>query len=657
MNQLPDLRSYPKFLKYISNQPGKYLALSTKYQGRWRDFFFTDFLVAQVWLEDQPKGADIYFCPVKLSQPRRKKEFCCESRYLWSDLDFVDPAQLPVKLRPTVAWESSPGRYQCLWELTKPQDPLRLQEVNRQLTYFIGADKGGWDLTQVLRIPGTVNYKYPSKPRVKLLWREESQYTLREVRRIITRGTETGISKDVSETTVTRAKTLRDYLHAYRGTLHSRTLTLLRATSSPVGKRSDILWSLAHSLAEQNIPKNDAYEMLRLSVWNKYKDRSDERQRLTHDIEEAYKTTKSVETVLDAEDNKQLPFISYNRFMAGGDREMGWLVDEFWTEASHGIVAGEPKTLKSTILMDLIVAVASGEPFLDQFEVRNPGPVIYIQNENSDPIVRDRFFKITSSLDLAGHTDIDEGNDKRNIYLPRDLPITLLNNSGFMFSDPHDLKAVELKIREVKPRLIAFDPLYLMFEGDVNSAQQLTPALSWLMYLKQTYNCAVILVHHWNKHGESKRGGQRMLGSTILHGWTESAWYLALNPDATTKQEIDGTEYSNVLVTCEREFRGAGIYPKVDFGISMRMGKEVENQLKDYSVTLLDHKHHEPIPSNRNKKIGRPKLESSSLEDKILAKAQELKTDSVIKISEALHHSRKVVRPILRKLQKEGKLL
>ena len=36
------------------------------------------------------------------------------------------------------------------------------------MTYTLGADKSGWDLTQVLRVPGTRNYKYPGGPTVEV---------------------------------------------------------------------------------------------------------------------------------------------------------------------------------------------------------------------------------------------------------------------------------------------------------------------------------------------------------------------------------------------------------------------------------------------------------------------------------------------------------
>jgi len=50
-----------------------------------------------------------------------------------------------------------------------------------------------------------------------------------------------------------------------------------------------------------------------------------------------------------------------------------------------------------------------------------------------------------------------------------------------------------------------------------------------------------------------------MLGSTTLHGWIESAWYLQ------TQEPKDG----KAIITVDREFRGAGLYGKVDLELEM----------------------------------------------------------------------------------------
>jgi len=135
-------------------------------EGGFRNFAYE--IPGEVHLPDTL--GDLYFAPNLFSRPKRRKEFVLPSWWLYADLDAIDPNV--INPRPTVAWQSSPGRFQCLWLGNRILHPQEHGELNKRLTYYIKADKGGWDATQVLRIPGTRNYKYPSKPKVKLLWTE-----------------------------------------------------------------------------------------------------------------------------------------------------------------------------------------------------------------------------------------------------------------------------------------------------------------------------------------------------------------------------------------------------------------------------------------------------------------------------------------------------
>src|SRR5690606_24439313 len=63
-----------------------------------------------------------------------------------------------------------------------------------------------------------------------------------------------------------------------------------------------------------------------------------------------------------------------------------------------------------------------------------------------------------------------------------------------------------------------------------------------------------------------------MLGSTTLHGWIESAWYLqVMEPDESQAVQVDQTSKAPASVIMTREFRNAGYYPKIE--LSLRMGE------------------------------------------------------------------------------------
>ena len=197
--------------------------------------------------------------------------------------------------------------------------------------------------------------------------------------------------------------------------------------------------------------------------------------------------------------------------------------------------------------------------------------------------MKDRFEKMLKHKGLVGK--IHRSSDTEfNVEWPPEIPFYMINQQSFMLSDPEHQEWLEEMVKREKPQLVVFDPLYLMFQGDISSAVDLFPILQFLLYLKNTYNCGMMVIHHYNKSGESKRGGQRMLGSTTLHGWIESAWYL---------QSIPQDEGDVAEVIMEREFRGAGLHHKLDIEIEMGdMGDP------HYDVRVEDY--HQPDSKGKN---------------------------------------------------------
>ena len=113
------------------------------------------------WVNLKYHGRSLYFCPQLLDEPRRKKENVKTCTCVWSDLDECDPNILDPK--PSIVIETSPGRHQALWLLDEPADPADAEDASHRIAYkyeAFGADKSGWDLTQLLRIPVTYNTKY-----------------------------------------------------------------------------------------------------------------------------------------------------------------------------------------------------------------------------------------------------------------------------------------------------------------------------------------------------------------------------------------------------------------------------------------------------------------------------------------------------------------
>jgi P4 family phage/plasmid primase-like protien len=111
-------------------------------------------------------GYNVWHCAHLLSGRRRIKENAAPMTTLYAD---GDGAKVPDWLpKPTAVVKSSSGREQYYWRLSMPIPPEVGEDLNRRLAYAMGADTSGWDRTQLLRPPGTRNYKYPSTPTVEV---------------------------------------------------------------------------------------------------------------------------------------------------------------------------------------------------------------------------------------------------------------------------------------------------------------------------------------------------------------------------------------------------------------------------------------------------------------------------------------------------------
>ncbi|UOL48414.1 DNA recombinase [Pseudomonas phage Almagne] len=555
-------------------EPGDHVFLCTRKKGEdkkkgWDDYSFPfgkDMKPRlRDWLrQNNPKEMDVYWCPLPFDSPQRKAKYVRPVNLLWSDIDDGDP----TKCRPSVLWESSPGRHHGLWFLDEKLHAEDAAALNKSVTYLLGADKGGWDLSQVLRIPGTFNHKYDSKPEVKLLHWEEKLLS----HKIIAKKAKHAIPEavDTSERDWGDADAI---LKNYR--LPTKLLTLLHGEAEQ-GKRSEMLWYLENKLSEAGMSPEEVITVIRESDWNKFKGRKDGDEQLRVEM------MKIIEKQITAEPPRRnkaqtqpgdFRLQTFHEVMSSLQTTPGWLIPGFWMKQSHGIVAGEPKSMKTTLFMDAMISIATGSPFLGKYPVEETGNVLYVQNENAEWIMKDRFEKMLMNKGLIGKVSNIKGSNLRIKFQP-DVPLYMVNQQGFTLTDPDQQDWLEETIQELKPIHIVLDPLYLMFDGDIASAQELFPILQWLLYLKNEYKCGITLIHHWNKGGESKRGGQRMLGSTTLHGWIESAWYLKSMP-------ADGDEAEIVM---EREFRGAGLHNKL--GIRVKMGDMGD---PTYEVSVEDH--------------------------------------------------------------------
>lgn len=223
---------------------------------------------------------NVWFCTSLLERQERKKEFCLPGSLVWADLDACHPDT--VSPDPTAIIESSPKRFQALWKLTETIEPYMQEDYSKRIAYKYsvnGADPSGWDLTQLLRVPLTYNYKYAHGgtdiPRVELLAVSE-QKIAKEVFEQIERAAKSGDigPADVDSTMpdVNELPDAQQVIYKYYAQLNNNLGFKSTYLVEPAAGEdwSKALWKLLNICLEANMSEEEAFVIALTSKCNKY---------------------------------------------------------------------------------------------------------------------------------------------------------------------------------------------------------------------------------------------------------------------------------------------------------------------------------------------------------------------------------------------------
>lgn len=468
-------------------------------------------------------------------------DLAMDEHALWADLDAVDPRDIQ-DYPPTVAWETSPGRYQAFWVVTGGMlGASWMGNENQRLTYYLGADVSGWDTTQLLRLPGHPNHKFiywengdRSVPG-KLLWSNGRRYLPDEFEDL------PHVEGVAHVTEVLEGEIDRIDRHEVWGRVRlkvSKRVRELVVSRTAIGDRSSVLWEIERELADAGCTVTEIVAVVRSTVWNKYQGRQDELKRLTIEASKAFEsrteaTKQSIEEDLETKPDP-VPLFTFLRNFKLPQQ----LIRGIWAEGSTGFIGGQPKSFKSWVALDMTLSVATGLPFLNQFIINRPGPVLYIQEEDPGATVKVRVEKMWPDKQADR---IEHGDNGELVWMPAqeggaDPKVMAYIGQGFIISDAGWQSWLDEQLAkgfDGEPyRMVVMDPL-MMIAGEVDEirSQEMTQKVfKPLKQLARKHEAAVAMVHHMRKGDPAKpqRGGQLLLGSVANHAWGEDSLYFRL---------------------------------------------------------------------------------------------------------------------------------
>lgn len=250
---------------------------------------------------------NVYFCPQILEQPHLKKENVSYAPSAWADLDTCQPSYLHVA--PSFVLETSPNRFQALWVMEDILDPHEAEELSKRIAYKHapqGADRSGWDLSQLLRVPGTRNFKYPDSPQVTIVESGGGKFRPRDFYEYPELKNSGLLSLPLPEKEAMPVMDREDLMQHYRRHLNPMVFTLYM-DEPPEGSWSERLWKLEMLLFEAGMNREEVFYVCQMAACNKYKRDNRPESHLWRDVCRAFlRHEENINTVVTSSEQADL---------------------------------------------------------------------------------------------------------------------------------------------------------------------------------------------------------------------------------------------------------------------------------------------------------------------------------------------------------------
>lgn len=501
--------------KHFSRLEGEYFCISYRTADTlWKDTYFErkDIDKIESFL-DEYSCNDLYFALLGVKDKKRRNEDVVPSKLLFADIDDVDPSEFD-ELPPSVLIESSPGRYVGIWYTDFYYTP----EINQRLTHRFGFDPGGWDPGQVLRIPGTVNYKYAARPKVKLIYDDGPTYTYNDICKVLPEG------KVVAK----KKKSFHQVYSKHEKSLDGETRETLNAKKFYGKDRSRSFWKLINKLIEFEIPEDDIFTLVRDSPINKFNGRNGD-ERLSREIKRAIDKSFQVIDEGETEDDlysmddlaepeeDDVPFFAYAMDQVE-EEVLDWLWKPYLARGEVTILESDPGLGKSYWAQVVSGAICDGRKLTPTLDVSfDQGRVCYLDFENSAGTVTKRRL-------------IDNGVKKLNNFFQEE--------TAFSIDDPIALNKLLIGLGQLKPSLVVFDTINSYIgKADINKGSDTQQAFRIFVDIARRYHCSVLVLRHLTKNSTGP-AIYRGSGSIAFTGLARVVLTMARNPENT--EEVIG---------------------------------------------------------------------------------------------------------------------
>ena len=289
------------------------------------------------WIDAHVATYDLYFCAQLLEKPQRRKEHINKVAQLWADLDECHPDLL--KVPPSIAWQTSPKHYQAIWRLYPPLDAEGAERLSHAVALAHkgdGVDQSGWDLTQLLRIPLTYNFKEEygvPHPEITIVEARPGDYRPYDFSGYPPAPQGTGTTDGTQEPPQGTGESAAEILARYRGRVPDWCIRLFN--EEPEEDWSKALWALLCELARRGLTESETFTVAAEAKCNKYERDGRTPNDLRRDVRKAHAEVRTERT---ANDDNRPAWASL--FVAGGSfiLDAPALPPSIWGDGSKQVI-------------------------------------------------------------------------------------------------------------------------------------------------------------------------------------------------------------------------------------------------------------------------------------------------------------------------------
>jgi hypothetical protein len=495
---MEDLEKYVDFL--YEDQTG-YVYSPVKTPNSWDQVFFAwpserGKLISHV--RDNSSKGDVYISPAVYSRKEATKEAFKSSKVVWVEFDGQEAINFKDQPTPDAIVQTSLSTHvHCYWKTEKLSTGTSVDEINRRLTYYLGADSSGWDCTQLLRPPTSTNAKRGGLP--VLLASFNAEYTEKPIS-VFSGVPEVAVKHiEIKEASLQNPKQLLAQLPLLKSLK-----TKLENENPDVGDRSQFLFKIAHELAESGCNHSQIATLINFVNDRIGKFADTRADKLTRISEIASIAIHSVES------EEEIPVYSFIDVLEHTD-DLEWVFEKWLHSQGLMIISGAPGVGKTQFCLNLMYAFSVGERFLG-FEL--PQKKSLFMSLEMDV----RELKYVLKKQAVGYSNVLEGSKNLSII---DVPGSLLQ--------------YEELFERVKPDIVFTDSLLELADGDLGNGPELLQLTRWMKRMRRKYNFALIMIHHNRKANTGNKKPNRLedlFGGVILNKQIDTALVLWQDEDA-----------------------------------------------------------------------------------------------------------------------------